>query len=203
MTDGSAYDAGLAALAAREWQRAAMLLEEAAADEPSAAVLEALGTAYFWTDHVATIEIRERAYREYRAARDPYGTARVAIALAWDHVNFRSEGSVARGWLQLAGRALEGRQVAAEHGHLALWEADFALSAADLATAQAKPAEALEIGCLLDDSDIELMAPPSRDWCGSCGATCGMAWGFSRRPLWPRSPARSPTRPTRATRAVT
>ena len=34
----------------------------------------------------------------------------------------------AQGWLQLAGRALAGQPVSAEHGHLALWEADFALS---------------------------------------------------------------------------
>ncbi|MFE6964696.1 LuxR C-terminal-related transcriptional regulator [Agromyces sp. NPDC057679] len=158
MTGRSAYDAGLDALGARDWQQAATLLEEAAADEPSAAVLEALGTAYFWTDHAATIEVRERAYREYRSARDPYGAARVAIALAWDHVNFRNEESVAEGWLQLAGRALAGRQVAAEHGHLALWEADFALSDSNLGIAELKSAEALEIGRLLDDSDIELLA---------------------------------------------
>lgn len=158
MTDGSAYDAGLAALAAREWRDAATLLEQAAADEPSAVVLEALGTAYFWTDRKDTIEVRERAYREYRAARDPYGAARVATALAWDHVTFHGAESVARGWLQLAGRALEGQQVAAEHGHLALWEADFALGSLDLATADLAAAEALEIGRLLDDTDIELMA---------------------------------------------
>ncbi|WP_028660079.1 BBE domain-containing protein [Nocardioides insulae] len=126
------YDAGLAALTAGQWAEAAESLEQAAEVDPTAAVLEALGRAYFWTDRPETIEVRERAYKAHRAARDPYGSARVATALAFDHLTFRGEESTAQGWLQLAGRALEGHPVAAEHGHLLLWEADFAISAADL-----------------------------------------------------------------------
>lgn len=156
--DRTAFNAGRAALAARQWHDAAEFLEQAASEEPTAAVLEALGTAYFWTDRPETIDVRERAYRAHREARDPYGAARLATALAWDHLTFRGEESAAQGWLQLAGRALEGQPVAAEHGHLALWEGDFALSASDLAAAETKADEALEIGRQLEDADIELLA---------------------------------------------
>lgn len=156
--DRTAYDAGVAALSARRWEDAVVHLERATAEEPTAAVLEALGTAYFWSDRPETIDARERAYREHRAARDPYGAARVATALAWDYLTFRGEESAAQGWLQLAGRALEGHPVAAEHGHLALWEADFALSDSDLDTAELRSVEALEIGRRLEDADIELLA---------------------------------------------
>ena len=156
--DRTAFAAGRAALDAHRWVEAAPLLEEAAGQDPAPDVLEALGTAYFWTDRPETIDVRERAYRGYRLARDPYGAARVATALAWDHLTFRGEESAAQGWLQLAGRALEGQPVSAEHGHLALWEADFALSVADLSVAKLKAAEALEIGRQLEDSNIELLA---------------------------------------------
>jgi DNA-binding CsgD family transcriptional regulator len=156
--DRTAYDAGLAALAEHRWPEAAEHLGRAALEEPTGPVLEALGTACFWTDRPDTIAVRERSYNAFRAARDPYGAARVATALAWDHLTFRGEESVARGWLQLAGRALEGQPVAAEHGHLALWEADFALSDADLPTAVSRATEAAAIGRRLEDSDIELLA---------------------------------------------
>lgn len=160
--DRTAYDDGRAALAAHRWQDATVLLGRAAEEEASGPVLEALGTACFWTDRPDTIEVRERCYNAYRVARDPYGAARVATALAWDHLTFRGEESVAQGWLQLAGRALEGQPVSAEHGHLALWEADFALTASDFAVAEAKASEAVEIGRRLEDSDIELLALAQR-----------------------------------------
>jgi DNA-binding CsgD family transcriptional regulator len=156
--DRTAYDAGRAALDAHRWQEAADQLDRAAAADPSGEVLEALGTACFWTDRPDTIEVRERAYNAYRAARDPYGAARVATALAWDHLTFRGGESVARGWLRLAARALEGQPVSAEHGHLALWEADFAITDSDLATAEEQAAEAVAIGRTLEDADIELLA---------------------------------------------
>ena len=50
---------------------------------------------------------RERAYRAYRAEGDAGGAGRVAAWLASDHLEFRGDDAVARGWLERGHRLLD------------------------------------------------------------------------------------------------
>jgi DNA-binding CsgD family transcriptional regulator/tetratricopeptide (TPR) repeat protein len=154
----SALESGLSALAAAQWQEAHDLLTKAVAESPTGIALEALGEACSWLDDTATIEVRERAYRCHRQEGDARGAARAAIALAFDHLTFRGEAAVGQGWLELAARALADVPLSPEHGHLAAWEADFAISIdGDPVVAAVKAAEAVRIGRELGIPDVELM----------------------------------------------
>lgn len=153
----SPLSAGLAALAEGRWAEAREPLQAAVALDPSAPALEALGHAYFWTDHPDTINVRERAYRAHRDHGDSRGAARVATALAFDLITFQGETAVGQGWLELAGRALEREPLSPEHGHLAAWEADFAITHGDLTLAARKSEEAVSIGRQLGIRDVELI----------------------------------------------
>lgn len=156
--DPSALESGFSALAAARWQEAHDLLVQAVAESPSGIALEALGEACSWLDDVDTIEVRERAYRYYCGEGDARGAARAAIALAFDHLTFRGEAAVGQGWLELAARALADVPLSPEHGHLAVWEADFAISVeGDPVVAAAKAAEAVRIGRELGIRDVELI----------------------------------------------
>lgn len=152
----SPLSAGLAALANGRWLDAREPLETAVTLEPKGAALEALGNAYFWLDHPGTIDIRERAYRAYDDEGDPHAAARVATTLAFDHLTFRGAEPIAQGWLELAGRALDGHPPSAEHAHLAAWQADFAIAAGDLIVARDHADRAVELGHQLGVSDVEL-----------------------------------------------
>jgi cytochrome c-type biogenesis protein CcmH/NrfG len=67
-----AFEPGLKALAAAEWQRACNLLREALAQYPDHAEgWEALAEAAWWVpDEEAIFEARERAYHLYRKRAD-------------------------------------------------------------------------------------------------------------------------------------
>ena len=156
--DTTSLGLGRAALDAGEWETARGHLEAAVAGEPTGAALEALGEACFWLDHPDLVDVRERAYRAYRAEGDQRGAARQAIALAFDLLTVRGEVAVAQGWLQLADRLLAGEQTSPEHGLLAVWQADFAISgAADTEGGEVHARRAIEIGRELGDDGIELM----------------------------------------------
>jgi len=57
--------------------------------------------AWWEEDGAAAIEAREHAYREFKAAGDARGAARMALWLGLDHIEFRGEQAVAQGWLAL------------------------------------------------------------------------------------------------------
>jgi DNA-binding NarL/FixJ family response regulator len=121
--------AGERELAAGEWARARELFEAALARRESAAALEGLGWAGWWlADEELTLGARERAYRLHRAAGDAGGAGRVATWLAADYREFRGEEAVGRGWLERAHRLLDPLPETADHGWLALIDADFALN---------------------------------------------------------------------------
>ncbi len=152
----------LAALDEGRWDDARELLERVVAESsgvesPDPRTLEALGTAYFWLDHPETVAVRERAYRAYRDLGDALGAARLATALAFDHVTFRGELAVGQGWLALAARSLSDVPMSAEHGFLAAWEADFAIAVSDVAQAEQHASTAVAIGRELGVPDIELL----------------------------------------------
>ena len=152
-----AMAAGHHALRAADWAAARTHFEAALAAAESPEALEGLGTALFWLDDPATIDVRERAYRRYREGGDPAGAARLAVALAIDHATFRGEEAVAHGWLELASRALEGLDLLPEHGLLAMHQADFALADNDPQEGARLAAQAVDIGRRLGVSDVELL----------------------------------------------
>jgi hypothetical protein len=83
----------------------------------------------------------------------------MAIRLGWDSHTFRGQPAVARGWLQRAGRLLEGLNSVPEHGWLALREGEFAfLFENDTAATRRFADRARSIGISLGVPDIEFSA---------------------------------------------
>jgi ATP/maltotriose-dependent transcriptional regulator MalT len=153
----SDVESARAALDSGDWTLARDRFEALVAEGPTPAALEGLGSAYFWLDDPRTIEIRERAYHAYRAAGDRRGAARAAIAVAFDHLTMRGELAVGQGWLELAGRQIADEPMAPEHGLLAAWLADFAITAGDIDAAAAHADRAVDVARELGDVDIELI----------------------------------------------
>jgi LuxR family maltose regulon positive regulatory protein len=149
--------AGHAALARGAWEEARACFTAALGEQETPEALEGLGLAVWWLEEAAaTLEARERAYRLYRASGDRRGAARLAVALAEDHLTFRGEAAVAHGWLRRAHRLLEGLERCAEHGWLACLEGYIAfIHHADSATALRAGAEAAAIGRSLRLLDLE------------------------------------------------
>ncbi len=149
---------GRVALASGAWQPARSAFEASLACAESAEALEGLGAAAWWLDDGDTVlQSRERAYQLYRQRAEHAAAGRLATELAEDHVFFRGEPVVARGWLKRAQRLLRGLPLRAEHGRLALIEGDFAMlvdgdpvAALKLATAAA------DIGRRLRLVDLEM-----------------------------------------------
>ena len=108
--------------AARKHFTIALELEET----PEA--LEGLAEACWWQDdETATFDARERAYHLYLKKGDKAAAARMAMWMATDSLEFRGEPAVASGWLQRAGRLLEGLPDRPESGWLAVWKGQLAL----------------------------------------------------------------------------
>jgi LuxR family transcriptional regulator, maltose regulon positive regulatory protein len=148
------------ALARAEWDRARDGFERVLTAGETPEALEGLGMAAWWLDDVETVfATRERAFQLYRARGDRRGAARVAIALAQDHAYIRGGPAVAAGWYRRAHRLLESVERSAEHGWLALGEADFALWIThDPCVALERAAEAAAIGHELGVLDLEMVA---------------------------------------------
>jgi ATP/maltotriose-dependent transcriptional regulator MalT len=77
--------------------------------------------------------------------------------VAFDHLTMRGELAVGQGWLELAGRQLADEPLAPEHGLLASWLADFAITAGDTDAAAGHADRAVEIAREVGDVDIELI----------------------------------------------
>src|SRR3954471_15915934 len=151
--------AGRAALDAGAWQEAQHAFAAALAAEETPEALEGLGLSAWWLDLADVVfDSRERAYRAYRQRGDLVAAARVAVWIAWDSAAFRGEAAVANGWLQRAGRLLEGRPDSAEHAFLAERAAVFALlDEGDPDAAEALAAEAIRVGQAIRSVDHEMV----------------------------------------------
>jgi ATP/maltotriose-dependent transcriptional regulator MalT len=152
-------EAGHEALERGEWLDAVAAFEAALAEREDGAALEGLATALWWLDDAeGTLGARERAFRHYRQAADTLGAGRVATSLAWDAVLFGGRDAVGRGWLEQARRLLAGLPAAAEHGWLAVREAELALRLdRDPDTARTHAARASDIGRTLGAPDLEVV----------------------------------------------
>ena len=153
-TLAAAYEA----LRTREWAEARARFEVAVQDAPSGEAWEGLGwTGYWLSDEQLTLDARERAYRAYRAEGDPVGAGRVATWLASDHLEFRGDDAVARGWLERAHRLLDDVVPELEdHGWLALHEGSYEMNVSgDLDRASELARRAAGVGRELGPPDLE------------------------------------------------
>ncbi|HSJ94475.1 MAG TPA: hypothetical protein VK896_10620, partial [Gaiellaceae bacterium] len=147
------------AAAARGAWREAYATYDAAPDTLAAADLETYGEAAWWSGKLdEAISLRERAYAAYSAAGDTFGSARMAITLAWDYEG-RGSFAVSNGWLQTAERLLDGVPEAPEHARLRLTQAITAVFAeGDLERADALFDEAYELAKRVGDRDVQSLA---------------------------------------------
>ena len=106
---------GREALDRAAWAEARARFEAALAVEESIEALEGLGAAARWQmDAEPALEAHERAYRLARDAGDDAAAARLALELTFDCLQFRGEAET-RGWLERAGRLLDGQPPLPEH----------------------------------------------------------------------------------------
>jgi LuxR family transcriptional regulator, maltose regulon positive regulatory protein len=149
---------GRAALARGGWEEARACFEEALAASESAAAWEGLSWAAWWLeDGAGAIEARERAYGLYKEAGDLRGAVRVAIWLANDHIDFRGEEAVARGWFARCERILDGLEPSPEHGWLAALQGAMALEEGDTVAARRLGARARGLGREWNLTDLEMV----------------------------------------------
>ncbi|MEO8070630.1 MAG: response regulator transcription factor [Acidobacteriota bacterium] len=155
----SDVDAGRAALDRGDWAAARRAFEMSLQRREDPEALEGLGLAAWWLDLADVVfDARERAYRVYRQRNDSVSAARIAVWIAWDTAAFRGEAAVAKGWLQLAHRLLDGQPDSIEHAWLALRRGVFALREdGGPEEAEALASEAVRIGRALGAVDYELV----------------------------------------------
>lgn len=117
-------DAGHAAAQRGDWTLARMSYEAALGGERHADALDGLGWVGWWTsDPDLCLGHREAAFRAYSAAGERGRAAEVAGWLADDHLEFRGDDAVARGWIAQARRAAEGLPDGPVHAWVDLHEA--------------------------------------------------------------------------------
>jgi LuxR family maltose regulon positive regulatory protein len=150
---------GRAALASGRWEAARTAFGEALHDSPSAAAWEGLSWATWWLEDAgACLDAREQAFRLYREAGDERGSARMALWIGDDHLEFHGASAVAEGWFGRASRLLSSVSPAAEHGWLIVFEAHSLLSAGDPVSAASRAAESRELGRQCGAVDLEMFS---------------------------------------------
>lgn len=108
--------------------------------------LEALADAAWMVCRLEeSMVTRQQAYVRYLETRENRPAARVAWRLFWDHL-YRGETVVAMGWLRRARRHLAAIPEEAEHGFVALADAELALNQGSLDQAEASAGNAVEVG---------------------------------------------------------
>ena len=141
------------------WREAYEAYTSADPAELTPADLERFAEAAWWRGRPdEAISLRERAYGGFSSTGDQLSAARLALALADDHVG-RGLFAVAHGWFANAERLLEGQPESAEHGVLMLMHGINALFAeGDLPRAISEFDGALELSHRLGDRDTHALA---------------------------------------------
>jgi LuxR family maltose regulon positive regulatory protein len=146
------------ALARGGWEEARACFERALDGSESAEAWEGFAWSAWWLeDGAGAIDARERAYRLYREAGDLRGAARAAIWLANDHIDFRGEEAVARGWFARCERILDELEPSPEHGWLAALQGAMALEQGDTVAARRLGSAARELGRAWKLTDLEMV----------------------------------------------
>ncbi len=143
-------------LQAAEWTQAREAFLERLQRRPEGSAYEGLAQALWWLDDgTACLQAHEGAYRFYRQAGDDTGAARAATSLAYDSLLFGEGEAVARGWWGRAEDLLRGIPERAEHGWLAVREAELAMALnVDPAVARRAGDRAGEMGRRAHDVDL-------------------------------------------------
>jgi class 3 adenylate cyclase len=124
--------------------------------------LEGLGEAAWWSGRLGdAIDLRERAVAAYLAEGERARAARVALHLASDHT-YRSEATIAAGWVKRAERLLADEPPAPAHGWLARARLNRALAAGDVEAGLVHADEVMAIGSAIGDRDLEVMGLQDR-----------------------------------------
>jgi class 3 adenylate cyclase len=141
------------------WREAYEAYSSADAKSLSPADLEHFAEAAWWRGRPdEAISLRERAYGGFSSGGDQLSAARLALALADDHVH-RGLFAVGHGWFAKAERLLEGQPESVEQGVLMLMRGVNALFAVgDLPTAISEFDRAAELSSRLGDRDTHAMA---------------------------------------------
>jgi hypothetical protein len=153
-----ATDAGRAALARAAWSEALEHFESAlAGDETPEALLGRGIAARSLCDGETALAAHERGYLLARQRGDDRLAARLALELAIDGNNFPGPAEAA-GWMERAGRLLEGVPPGEEHGMLLYLRAAEVLSQGrDPGTARAMAAEGVRMAGELGSVDGEML----------------------------------------------
>jgi DNA-binding winged helix-turn-helix (wHTH) protein len=130
--------------------------------ENSALELEKAADAEKWAGHLnRAVEILERAIGLYRENKELQSAARVALRLARIQSE-RREIAIARGWMALAGKLLQGKPVSRELGLYKWMMAELTLMEGDAAAALRCADEAYAIARELNDDDLEALVLATR-----------------------------------------
>jgi DNA-binding CsgD family transcriptional regulator len=147
---------GRRALVAADWEAARRRFEHARTLGETAEVLDGLSeAAHYLGRHREAIELKERAFAEFRREGRPAQAAGVARWLAFLYGAVEGNRAAANGWLTWAGRLLEGTEESIEHGRLAL---DRVPWTDDPAEREGHARTALAIARRFDDRDLEFAA---------------------------------------------
>lgn len=159
----TAVDSGHRALARGDWDEAHASFLTALEHQESAEALAGLGKAAWWLNDEATaFAARERAYRLYRQAGDRLSAARMALHLGSDECSLHNAYPVGDGWLQRAGRLLEGLHPAPEHAWLALLEGQIAMMSGHDSASACHSAAAVNLARSLSLLSVEKLALAQR-----------------------------------------
>ena len=140
-----------------DWGRARELYEEALAQDPDdPEALDGLGMTSWWLtgEGEEALELRGRAYAEFRRRGDRCRAAGIATYLA-SECRIEGKEAAGNGWLARADGLLEGIGECVEKGWLAIERAKRSASPAER---EEYGQEAVEIARRLEDSDLEVAA---------------------------------------------
>ena len=168
--DGAATAAGVddagdplaqarAALDRMDWAAAceAYAIAEARAPVPAGEVGQWGRAAICAGLGLSVLRVLERTVAERDGAGDRLGAARATLLLVQIRIDAR-EGTIARGLLQRAARYLDGHQASPERGNYAWMASRLALATGDIDTAFTLADEAMTLGRILRDPDVECLA---------------------------------------------
>jgi ATP/maltotriose-dependent transcriptional regulator MalT len=107
-------------LVAGRWQSAKERFEEAVAAEETVDAIDGLGEALWWLgDSKGGVELRERAYAEYRRQGETVRAAGIAVWLSTQYLTVYGNEAASNGWLGRAERILESMPPCPEQGWVA------------------------------------------------------------------------------------
>jgi DNA-binding NarL/FixJ family response regulator len=154
----SSLAAGRAALVRAAWSEARKEFASVLALEETVEALEGMGVAARWQmDGPAALEAHERAYRLARESGDAVASARLAIELVFDCVQFRGAAEMS-GWLERAGHLLERLPPQPEHAVLVYLRANRALNGEhDPAEARRLAGEGVGAAEAVGSLDLEML----------------------------------------------